>query len=150
MINRRTIVPALRHSPLTLAAALAILGGVPAVAGEAAGQWAIDRGANAANVHVSVTPLPDGTTTAAPECAPQPANNVVEYTFPSASGVTVYITPAYSSYPAYSPYLSPYSSAPSGYGYGAPYGTPPGYVYGFGGAASPRVVVWATDGGRAY
>lgn len=116
--------------PLTVAAAaLAILSVAPAMAGESTGQWAIDRGANAANVQVAVAPLPENRTAITESgCAPQTTAGGVQYTFPSASGVTIYISPT-----GVGPYLTPF-----GFGYGA--------GYGYRNSMNPQVVVWAAQG----
>ena len=120
------------RSSLTVAAiALAIASAAPAMAADGGGGWAIDRGDNAANVQVRLAPVPEDRAAAVePGCMPAPAS--AQYTFPSAAGVTVYITPGYG------PYLAPYGAA----------GYSPFALTGSG--ASPRVVVWASPGGGTY
>jgi len=127
------------RSPLVLAAvALSVLGATPALAGDSGGQWSINRGANAPNVQVNIAPLPEDRSDAACGCEQQAVMGGTQYTFPSASGVTIYITPQSSGY-----------ATPFGFGYGGGLGVPYGYGYG-GGAANPQVVVWANQSGGAY
>lgn len=130
------------RSPVAfVAVALTLLSAAPVLAGESGGQWSINRGANAPNVQVSVAPLPEDHSGTAPcGCGQPTVVGGAQYTFPSASGVTIYITP-----PAFGGYANPFA-----FGYGAGSGVPYGYSSGFGGAASPQVVVWASQGGGTY
>lgn len=129
LIGHEALATMLKSSLAVSAVALAlgVLSSAPALAGSAGGGWNIDRGANASNVQVVVAPVPQDKSAAAAEsgCAPLVTMGQTQYTFPSANGVTVIISPAYG------PFFAPYASGidgTNGYGYGS---------------SQPRVVVWA-------